>query len=296
MTALERPLTFDCEGDRLVGILHKPAEANAMGVLVIVGGPQYRVGSHRQFLLLARALAEAGYPTLRFDYRGMGDSDGDFRGFEAVDADIRAALDAFQKAVPEMREVALWGLCDAASAILFYAAADPRVSRMVLLNPWVRTEAGQARAMLRHYYLGQLKSGAFWRKLSSGQVAVWPALRDFARTAVARLGVSVGGGGEGSVGLSEDSPSGESPPSGASLPERMAAGLECFEGLALIILSGRDMTAREFEDAAEASPTWSRLLRDQRVTIERLPEADHTFSRAAWRARVEEITCRWLGD
>ena len=48
----------------------------------MVGGPQYRVGSHRQFTLMARAFAAAGYPVLRFDYRGIGDSEGESRGFE----------------------------------------------------------------------------------------------------------------------------------------------------------------------------------------------------------------------
>jgi alpha/beta superfamily hydrolase len=48
-------------------------------VLVIVGGPQYRAGSHRQFTLLARSLAEQGFAVLRFDYRGMGDSTGAMR-------------------------------------------------------------------------------------------------------------------------------------------------------------------------------------------------------------------------
>src|SRR5690349_24048098 len=54
------------------------------GVLLVVGGPQYRVGSHRQFALLCRRLAGRGVPALRFDYRGMGDADGAARTFESV--------------------------------------------------------------------------------------------------------------------------------------------------------------------------------------------------------------------
>ncbi|KAB8057318.1 hydrolase 1, exosortase A system-associated, partial [Janthinobacterium violaceinigrum] len=59
---------------RLVGILSLPAAPGPRGVLIVTGGPQYRVGSHRQFVLLARALAAQGVPVLRFDLRGMGDS------------------------------------------------------------------------------------------------------------------------------------------------------------------------------------------------------------------------------
>ena len=78
----------------------------------MVGGPQYRVGSHRQFVLLARDLAADGFPVFRFDYRGMGDSEGEFRGFEHVEDDIAAAVEAFRSASPGLREIVLWGLCD----------------------------------------------------------------------------------------------------------------------------------------------------------------------------------------
>ncbi len=286
MISAETPIVFDCAGDALVGVVHKPDTPGDTGVLVVVGGPQYRVGSHRQFLQLARALARAGFPVLRFDYRGMGDSEGEFRGFEAASQDIAAALDAFQEAVPGIRNIALWGLCDGASAILFYAGQDPRVSRVVLLNPWVRTEEGQARAMLRHYYVGQLMNRQFWGKLLSGEVPIGPALRDFAKTVLKRFnGARVAAGKDAG---------GAQAATAAGLPERMAIGLRRFQGPALLILSGKDLTAREFEDAAASSPLWSQLLGESRVTVERLPEADHTFSRSAWRGKVEQITCRWL--
>ena len=110
----EVPVCVECAGDALLGIVHKPARPNRRGLVIVVGGPQYRVGSHRQFLMLARGLAEAGIAVMRFDYRGMADSDGAFRGFEDIGADVAAAIDVFTETVPEIEEVALWGLCDAA--------------------------------------------------------------------------------------------------------------------------------------------------------------------------------------
>ena len=88
MTYTEEIALFGCKGDTLVGILAKPETPAKTGIVVIVGGPQYRAGSHRQFVLLSRSLAAAGYAVLRFDYRGMGDSEGQQRNFEAVSADI----------------------------------------------------------------------------------------------------------------------------------------------------------------------------------------------------------------
>src|SRR5882762_1917682 len=121
MTHNEHALVFDCGGESLFGILSAAELPAGRGVLIVVGGPQYRVGSHRQFTLLARHLSECGVPTLRFDYRGMGDSEGEVRTFERVDVDIRCAIDRFFAGVPGMKDIVIWGLCDAASAALFYA-------------------------------------------------------------------------------------------------------------------------------------------------------------------------------
>ena len=95
----EQTLSFQCAGDVLQGVVTLPSStrqpAAARGVVVVVGGPQYRAGSHRQFTLLARALAARGIPVLRFDCRGMGDSEGAQRDFEQLDDDIGAAVSGF---------------------------------------------------------------------------------------------------------------------------------------------------------------------------------------------------------
>ena len=70
----EQGVVFDSAGQRLVGILALPDAPADSAVLITVGGPQYRVGSHRQFTLLARELAAQGIASLRFDYTGMGDA------------------------------------------------------------------------------------------------------------------------------------------------------------------------------------------------------------------------------
>ena len=79
VSAIEQALTFDCDGERLVGVVAVPERPVPVGVLIVVGGPQYRAGSHRQFVHLARRLAGAGIAAMRFDYRGMGDASGDAR-------------------------------------------------------------------------------------------------------------------------------------------------------------------------------------------------------------------------
>lgn len=287
------PLVFDCNGAPLIGMAHLPdgtGSANRRGVLIVVGGPQYRTGSHRQFLLLARALADAGIPAMRFDYRGLGDSGGDLPGFEAIDDDIRAAADAFVETVPELEEIVLWGLCDAASAILFYAHNDPRIAGAVLLNPWVRSEAGYAKTQLKHYYLQRLASGEFWRKIFSGRLDVIGAVSGFFGTVKKASEKSEAASPQ--TADTDDTATGD----GNALAERMADGLRRFDKPALLIMSGRDLTAREFEDASAASAPWRALMAEPGFSRHDLPPADHTFSRRAWRDQVADWTRAWVAS
>jgi exosortase A-associated hydrolase 1 len=283
MTYSEQALVFDCGGESLIGVLSGAALTAGRGVLIVVGGPQYRVGSHRQFTLLARHLAERGIPALRFDYRGMGDSDGEMRTFERVGADIRCAIDRFFASVPGLKDVVIWGLCDAASAALFYAHQDARVSGLVLLNPWVRTEQGVARARLRHYYVRRLFQASLWQKVARGEFNVRGAAAALGKFAVDAMGRGS------SSGTVEESPVSEAP-----LPDRMEDGLRRFQGSVLLILSGNDLTAQEFKDVAASSRRWRRLLAGDRVTRYDLPEANHTFARRDWRDQVARWTEAWI--
>jgi uncharacterized protein len=284
----EEPFTFDCAGERLVGVLAAPDRGEASrAVIIVVGGPQYRSGSHRQFTLLARALARRGIPALRFDYRGMGDSEGELRTFEAIGDDIEAATNALCARLPALKGVVLWGLCDAASAILFYAGRDPRVAAIVLLNPWVYTPQSEATTRLRYYYLRRLKSAAFWTSLVRGRLravesarSLWPTLRTLV---VLRLGHKTSSAARASRSLAASEP----------LPERMAAGLARYRGPVLLILSGKDLVAHEFKDYVAGSPRWQALLTSPRLTQRELADATHTFSTRASREQVETLTADW---
>lgn len=288
MNIEQRALSFTCEGRNLYGILTMPEKPATRGVLVIVGGPQYRAGSHRQFTLLANDLASHGTPVMRFDYRGMGDSEGEARTFEEVQDDIRHALDRFFSEVPSMKDVVLWGLCDAASASLFYAHGDPRVQGLVLLNPWVRTTEGMAKAYLRHYYLARLLDRNLWRKIFAGHFNFGPA----ARSLLDIIGQTMAGKPEPAPG--EIKANVRSTPTLAPLPDRMYDGLTRFKGRVLLVISGNDLTAKEFLDIVKRSRKWKRALGSPRVRRLDLPEANHTFSQRDWRDQVAVWTRDWI--
>jgi len=63
-----------------------------------------------------------------------------------------------------------------------------------------------------------------------------------------------------------------------------------------LILSGRDLTAREYLDRVGESPAWQAWLDSPAVTVRRLDEADHTFSTGQWRNQVSTWTHTWIND
>ncbi len=285
----EQAVVFDCRGEALMGVLHAPEVPADIGVVVVVGGPQYRGGSHRQFVHLARALCRAGHVVLRFDVRGMGDSQGAQRPFDQLDDDVAAAIDTLLARAQGVSRVVLWGLCDGASAAWLYVqtTADPRVAGVCAVNPWVRSPEGLARMHVKHYYVQRVLSGAFWSKLLRGDVG-WRALRGLAGALKTAWGPA-------------SAPSGSSDGSGSSVSpdfrQRMAEGCaRCSPGSVLLVLSGNDYTAKEFTEHVSTSLPWQEALRICAAQHCDLPGADHTLSQVADRIEVESATLRWLGE
>jgi len=261
----------------MLGIVSRPAQGQPMertGVVIVVGGAQYRAGSHRMFVQLARHLATAGYPVLRFDLPGMGDSPGEPVSFEDTAPHIGAAFSALQAQQPGLDRVVLWGLCDGASACLLYlqATQDPRVSGLALLNPWVRSETSLAQARVKHYYRQRLREPDFWRKLLLGGVG-WQALQGMA-TNLRRM---------------------RQPQESRGFQDRMAQGLRGFRGRVLLLLSETDLTAQEFQEQALNQAAWVEAMLQASVTRCVLPLADHTCSSLESTRRLEAETLNWLG-
>lgn len=271
----ELPVVFECAGERLLGVVSMPNQPTDTGVLMLVGGRQYRAGSHRQFVLLSRRLASADFCCLRFDFRGMGDSTGEPQSFEAMDADIAAALVALKTHCPQLKRVVLWGLCDAATAAVLYwqRTQDPFVAGLCLVNPWLRTEASFARARVRHYYVERFFDPAFWRKLFIGGVGLSAAIREYLsqwRTSSRAVEIR-----------------------SADFITECLDGLHRFPGALLVVLSGRDLVAQEFMDTLARTGNKPIFTGAHRMRKD-IPGADHTFSKTAFREELELAILDWL--
>lgn len=141
---METPLRFGT-AQHLAGMLCRPALDRAPGFALVIcnAGGTPRHGFARFGVECARALAQAGFASLRFDFAGLGDSIHYSGGVdlqtdvftEGRTADIQDALSALEGL--GYRRFGIHGLCSGAYHALHGACADARVSQLLLINlPW----------------------------------------------------------------------------------------------------------------------------------------------------------------
>lgn len=277
-TFRETPTRIDSPDGAAWGVVCLPTDAEPaadVGVVFVQGGFQYRAGSHRQTVRLARRLASVGVPSLRFDLAGLGDATGEMHNFEHLSPQIQAATDTLSQQAPAVKRVVLWGLCDGASAALLYweQTRDARIHGLALVNPWVRSESSLARTHVRHYYLRRLQDKAFWQKLLRGGVGTKAVGELLSNLRLAQR--------------SKRAPV-------ASFQERMAKAWREFQGDMLLVISEADITGQEFIDTLQQDPKWTGCLDTPRLNHISLPHADHTNSTPAADQQLMQETCSWL--
>jgi uncharacterized protein len=286
MKVLETPVVFECEGVQLIGIIHIPERIHATGILAVAaGGIQYRAGCGRQLLSLARALASQGTPVMRFDHRGMGDSVGELLGFQYMDADLQKAIDIFKERIPELRQIVLFGGCEAASGIMISAYRLDSVKSLILANPWVN-DSMRAVVSNRHYYR-RLGDAQFWKKLFTFQYNLLEYISGFFSYAKGKI-VSV-------FSRSKDSFDGVTEPA-VPFQKRMLSGFQNFNGPVLFLRSGLSLISEEFDHLVDSSKPWHNACSRAGVKRLELPSADQTFSTAAARKEMCEAVANWINE
>ena len=125
----------------LAGILTTPRAARGPvpHVVLVNAGIVHRVGPSRLYVDIARTLAAKGYPVLRFDLSGLGDSEAVSRGAsvsEAAISDIKTALE-FLETSRKATSFIIGGLCAGADYGMLATFEDPRIVGTVLIEPTV---------------------------------------------------------------------------------------------------------------------------------------------------------------
>jgi hypothetical protein len=197
------PVSFlNEQGHRLFGILHLPdvAVRRDTAVVLLSPGVKMRVAPHRLYNHMAARYSELGFPVLRFDFWGLGDSEGEVPETLLADlygnvqvgryvSDTRAAMNWLQQNWRVGRFV-LGGLCGGAITGLLAAAGDERAVGVLALGLPVTLDGahvdktryvtdGQLRRMRTHY-LRKLANPVSWLRLLSFKTDyrnLWRVLR-----------------------------------------------------------------------------------------------------------------------
>lgn len=160
----ERAIQFGVWGN-LTGIVCEPAgvtePGSRPGVVLLNSGILHRVGACRLHVQVARALAEIGFTSLRFDFSGIGDSEArrDALPFEeSAPLEVIEAMDYLARA-RGLETFILFGLCSGADAAFHTAAADLRVVGLCQLDAWAyRTWRHHV-----HHYGPRICSASAWK-------------------------------------------------------------------------------------------------------------------------------------
>lgn len=76
---MREAITLQNNGEKIFGILHRPLlEGPVPAIVICPGFGGNKCGKYRLFVTLGQALAKKGIAVFRFDYRGAGDSEGEF--------------------------------------------------------------------------------------------------------------------------------------------------------------------------------------------------------------------------
>lgn len=188
------------DGQTLHGVLHLPdARVNTpIGVVLLSPGQKSRIGPWRAYVRLARRLADMGVPVLRFDFHGLGDSEGshrhgqslvDLNGFVqtgGLSRDVIAATEFFASQAGVTRFI-FAALCGGASTGLIASQHIPGVYGQVLVDlpvtvsssarqryleqnaaEMLRLRPEESHGVLRGYIerLGNIEA---WKRLLSGE-------------------------------------------------------------------------------------------------------------------------------
>ncbi|WP_159978270.1 MULTISPECIES: hydrolase 1, exosortase A system-associated [unclassified Novosphingobium] len=215
-----RHFTFLCGGDGLVATLDPAPGRNAL--LLVSGGNEVRSGAWNGQARFATRIARQGFPVLRFDRRGVGDSEGFNAGFRSSGADLAAAANALRAQCPQVDRVVGLGNCDAASALMLAQGAG--LDALVLSNPWtIEDEAEEAPAeVVRDHYRHRLADPAAIKRLLTGQVSLAKLVRSLA------------------------SAMRPAPAAPNGLAAQMAQGIAGFTGDVRFLVAGRDRTGLAF--------------------------------------------------
>lgn len=126
-------------GQKIFGVIHRPISQGNYPVLLMCHGlGGNKIGKQRLHVVLSRQLASIGIASLRIDFRGSGDSEGEFSDMtiDGEVSDVQAALN-YLKNDPEVdpNRIAIFGRSFGGLVAILAALRDGSIKSMALWAP-----------------------------------------------------------------------------------------------------------------------------------------------------------------
>ena len=302
----QTPVVFtNRKGHRLFGILETPGGGGRsdLGVILLSPGIKMRVGPECLYRRIADRFVRMGLPVLRFDFYGLGDSEGtleeaflkDVYNHIEVGRFVEDAIDAmnWMEEHAGVRRFILSGLCGGALTGLFTAQRDARAVGLLTLgmnatlssraaNPSLYMTSGQLEHLRGKYVQKLLSPGAWLRLLSmkSDYRVIWRALTQPLRRKV-------------KVQAPQAAPPPEADNASPLFPPAVFQLLEARRPI-LMVFSGADRVAWEFQEKFVDRYGERLASLPHKYEIHTVANANHVLSFVEWQDEMLEVSARWL--
>jgi hypothetical protein len=209
--------------------------------------------------------------------------------------DLEAAITALSAEIPELKDVILWGGCNAASAIMMHAWRFPLVSGIIASNPYMGKHNLAEKAKWLHF-ANRLRQASFWKKLFSGQFTISAYLPSISALKKKRSSKPVK-----EIKPQENKPVSNTlaaPSSANNQPgyvlEQMLNGLHRYKGQCLMFMSENSIQSNEFKVLLKSSRQWRKVMKQPEFSMLNLPGADQNISSVDSQKTVRALTKEWL--
>ncbi len=302
-------------GLTLWGTLHRPRKSGAdlPAVVLLSPGVKMRVGPGRLYVPLTDMLVEHGFTVLRFDFYGLGDSQGELAETMLADVynhievgrfvdDAVAAL-AWLRKTHGHRRFIVGGLCGGAITALFAAQRDPAVEALLSLGMTVTLASNAAtpgkymtRAQLDKRLKGYLRKvyrpEAWFRflTLQSDYSVIWHSMKRMFQSDKPRPVAA------------KDAPAGNGAPQapveqrGNANPMFPPAYFAFLErgGQALMMFSEKDRLHSEYEEKF-VEPFAARIVSfEKQIRKHVIPNSNHVMTLHEWQREMVDVSRQWL--
>jgi alpha/beta superfamily hydrolase len=300
-------------GLKLFGILEQPEhKANDIAILLLSPGIKMRVGPHRMYNKLSNVLVENGFTVLRFDFYGLGDSEGEIDQRVLVDVYnsiqngryIEDTIDAMDWISTEYKidQFILGGLCGGAITGMLAGITDSRVKGLIALGLINVFEGGEDNFSkfvtegqledLKKGYISKLTDINSWKRvitLKSDFKTIFKILSKPIRVFKNRIQETLNRDNKKKIEFIHDESSNANP----KFAPTFFSMLEQSKKM-LLIYSGGDRLLWEFKEKFENLYKSHLLEYTNLYSLHTIPDANHILSLPEWEESMHSLVTEWL--